>query len=216
VLKEIPTELIICDSCQAVYLICGLILHMRSFQPVTKSILAQLTSVVSPTNISTAKAERELRSHDMSHHEPSLSEVVVWPSSSQQTADVLRIAHENHIPVTPWGVGSSLEGNPIPLFGGILLSMEKMDSIVTVHEEDFQVTVQAGLCYKDLNEKLSRYGLFFAPDPGANATIGGMLANNAAGSRTVKYGATKDNVLAMEVALADGRLIKGFFRISWG
>lgn len=181
---------------------------MRDYNRVTDEILAQLTAVVSPANISTATAERELRSHDMSHHASSLAEVVVWPTTSQQTADVLRIAHGNHIPVTPWGVGSSLEGNPIPLFGGILLSMEKMDSIVTVHEEDFQVTVQTGLCYKDLNEKLSQYGLFFAPDPGANATIGGMLANNAAGSRTVKYGATKDNVLAMEVALADGRLIQ--------
>jgi D-lactate dehydrogenase (cytochrome) len=144
----------------------------------------------------------------MSHHPARMSEVVVWPVTAGQVADVLRIANDNRIPVTPWSAGSSLEGNPIPLFGGISLSMERMNRILAVHADDFQAIVQPGLGYKDLNESLANYGLFFAPDPGANASIGGMLANNAAGSRTVKYGATKDNVLAMEVALADGRLIR--------
>ncbi|MCA9908252.1 MAG: FAD-binding oxidoreductase, partial [Anaerolineae bacterium] len=89
----------------------------------------------------------------------------------------------------------------------ILMSFERMNKIVEVHADDFQVTVQPGIGHKDLNAELARYGLFFPPDPGANATVGGMLANNAAGIRTVKYGASKDNVLRMQVALADGRLI---------
>ena len=181
---------------------------MANFNPINEQILAQLTAVVTPANISTAKAERELRSHDMSQHAPHMSEAVIWPTNSQQVADVLRIANENQVPVTPWGAGSSLEGNPIPLFGGISLSMERMNQITAIYQEDFQVTVQPGIGYKDLNESLARFGLFFAPDPGANAQIGGMLANNAAGSRTVKYGATKDNVLSMEVVLADGRIIQ--------
>ena len=180
---------------------------MTQFNPVSEEVLARLTAVLGPDNISTAEAERQLRAQDMSQHEARLSEVVVWPSTSQQVADVLRIAHDNRIAVTPWGAGSSLEGNPIPLFGGILLSLERMNQIITLHADDFQVTVQPGIGYKDLNRALGPHGLFFAPDPGANASIGGMLANNAAGSRTVKYGATKDNILAMEVALADGRLI---------
>ncbi len=180
---------------------------MSHYKPVTEPILRALTAATGPDNLSTAMAERQLRAQDMSHHPARLSEVVVWPASAQQVADVLRIANEHGVPVTPWGAGSSLEGNPIPLFGGISLSMERMNNIEKIYENDFQVTVQAGLGYKDLNSELGRYGLFFAPDPGANASIGGMLANNAAGSRTVKYGATKDNVLAMEVALADGRLI---------
>jgi D-lactate dehydrogenase (cytochrome) len=83
-----------------------------------------------------------------------------------------------------------------------------MNKIIAVHADDFQVTVQPGLGYKDLNIQLARHGLFFAPDPGANASIGGMLANNAAGIRTVKYGATKDNVLRMQVVLADGRIVQ--------
>ena len=181
---------------------------MGQFKPVTESVLRELTAVTGPDNLSTAEAERQLRSRDMSHHPAYLSEVVIWPTTAEQVANVLRIANTHRIPVTPWGAGSSLEGNPIPLFGGICLAMERMNKIETIHENDFQVTVQPGIGYKDLNHELGRYGLFFAPDPGANASIGGMLANNAAGSRTVKYGATKDNVLAMEVALADGRLIQ--------
>ena len=181
---------------------------MPEFNPVSAEVLAALTAVVGQENLSTTEAERQLRAQDMSQHAARLSEVVIWPTSSQQVADVLRIAHENRIPVTPWGAGSSLEGNSIPLFGGITLSLERLNQIVTLHADDFQVTVQPGIGYKDLNHKLGADGLFFAPDPGANASIGGMLANNAAGSRTVKYGATKDNVLAMEVALADGRLIQ--------
>lgn len=178
-----------------------------AFNLVTSDILEQIAHIVGKDNLSTSQAERDLRSRDMSGHPAHLSEVVVWPTSAQQTADVLKIANEHRVPVTPWGVGTSLEGNPIPLYGGILLSTERMANIVKVHADDFQVTVQPGIGYKDLNDKLARHALFFPPDPGANATIGGMLANNAAGIRTVKYGASKDNVLRMQVALADGRLI---------
>ncbi|WP_420628385.1 FAD-binding oxidoreductase [Candidatus Leptofilum sp.] len=181
---------------------------MPHFNPVSNEVLAQLTAVLTPDQISTTEADRQQHAQDMSQHAPRLSEVVVWPTNSQQVADVLQIAHRHRIPVTPWGAGSSLEGNPIPLFGGITLSLARMNQIVALHADDFQVTVQPGLGYKDLNQQLGPHGLFFAPDPGANASIGGMLANNAAGSRTVKYGATKDNVLAMEVVLADGRILQ--------
>jgi D-lactate dehydrogenase (cytochrome) len=181
---------------------------MLAFTPVTANVLSELTALVGAENLSTAESERRLHAQDMSGHAPCLPEVVIWPQQSRQVAAVLRLAHERRIPVTPWGVGSSLEGNPIPLYGGILLSLARLNQVVALHADDFQVTVQPGLPYKDLNAYLAPHGLFFPPDPGANATIGGMLANNAAGIRTVKYGACKDNVLKMEVALADGRLIR--------
>lgn len=180
---------------------------MPTFNPVTPDIIKKLTAVLPPDHLSTAHIERELRSKDMSGHEPHLSEVVVWPTTSQQIEQIMQLANEAHIPVTPWGVGSSIEGNPIPLHGGILLSTERMAQIIDVHADDFQVTVQPGIGHVDLNKQLAQHGLFFPPDPGANATIGGMLANNAAGIRTVKYGASKDNVVAMDVVLADGRLL---------
>ena len=180
---------------------------MHAFNPVTSAIVERLHAIVGAENVSTAEADRKLHSQDMSHFAPRLSEVVVWPTTAAQVAAVLRLANDARVPVTPWGVGTSLEGHPIPWFGGISLSTARMARLVAVHADDFQVTVQPGLGYKDLNQQLAAYGLFFPPDPGANATIGGMLANNAAGIRTVKYGETKDNVLRMEVALADGRLL---------
>ncbi len=179
----------------------------ETFAPVTAAIIEQLTQIVSADNVSTARADIDLHARDQSQHPAHPADVVVWPMSGQQVADILKVANEARIPVTPWGVGTGLEGNSIPMHGGILMSLERMNQIVEVHADDFQVTVQPGIGHKDLNEKLARYGLFFPPDPGANATVGGMLANNAAGIRTVKYGASKDNVLRMEVALADGRLI---------
>ncbi len=96
----------------------------------------------------------------------------------------------------------------MPIEGGIVLDLSRMNQILELHAADFQVTVQAGLRYKDMNEQLARHGLFFPPDPGANASVGGMLANNAAGIRTVRYGAIRDNVLALEAVLAGGEVIR--------
>ncbi len=177
------------------------------YNPVIPELIAELHSIVGEGNLSTRQADLDLHAKDQSHHAAHVAEVVVWPGTAEQVAAVLKIANRERLPVTPWGVGTSLEGNPIPIHGGILLAFTRMTNIVEVHADDFQVTVQPGIGHKDLNEHLTRYGLFFPPDPGANATIGGMLANNAAGIRTVKYGASKDNVLRMQVALADGRLI---------
>ena len=179
-----------------------------TFSPVTADIIAALTGIFGADSVSTAQADLDLHARDQSYHAGRSGEVIVWPQTAEQVAAALALANAHRIPVTPWGVGTSLEGNPIPLYGGVLMSFERMNRVIAVHADDFQVTVQPGVCHKDLNEQLARYGLFFAPDPGANATVGGMLANNAAGIRTVKYGASKDNVLAMQVALADGRLIR--------
>ncbi|MDX2141546.1 MAG: FAD-binding oxidoreductase [Chloroflexota bacterium] len=180
---------------------------MSHYQSVDADIIARLQNILGSEAVSIAQADIDLHARDQSYHAAHAAEVVIFPTAAQQVADVLKLAHERCIPVTAWGVGTGLEGNAIPLYGGILMSFERMNRIVEVHADDFQVTVQPGIGHKDLNAELARYGLFFPPDPGANATVGGMLANNAAGIRTVRYGASKDNVLRMQVALADGRLI---------
>ncbi|GMR11520.1 MAG: FAD-binding oxidoreductase [Anaerolineae bacterium] len=170
--------------------------------------LAHLASVVGDENLSTVPADLDQHARDQSFHEARRPAAVVWPGSTQEVSQVLRYADQQRIPVTPWGAGTSLEGNPIPLYGGLSLDMRRMNSILKVRPEDFQVEVQPGMLYKDMNASLARHGLFFAPDPGANASIGGMVANNAAGTRTLRYGTTKDNVLRLEVVLASGEVLR--------
>ena len=137
-----------------------------------------------------------------------MPEVVLWPHSTEEVSRIVRYAFEKGIPVTPWGAGTSLEGNPIPVKGGIVLDFQEMNKTLAVRPEDFQVDVQAGVIYKELNKDLGRLGLFFPPDPGAAATIGGMVANNSSGIRTVKYGATKDCVMRLVVVMPNGDVLK--------
>ena len=170
--------------------------------------LQALQMIVGEANVSVAEVDREQHAKDQSDLSPQLPDVVVWPQSVVEVSAILKYAHAEKIPVTAWGAGTSLEGNPVALYGGISLDMRRMDKILQVYELDFQVTVEPGVLYMDMNKQLAAYGLFFAPDPGANASVGGMLANNAAGIRTVKYGATRDNVLALEVVLANGEVIR--------
>lgn len=167
-----------------------------------------LESIAGPARVSQTQADRAQHARDQSSFPERLPQLVVWPQTTAEVSAILRHAHEVRLPVTAWGAGTSLEGNPIPVCGGIVLDFRQMNRILAIHEHDFQVTVQPGVLYKDMNQTLARAGLFFAPDPGANASIGGMVANNAAGIRTVKYGATRDNVLALEVVLAGGEVIR--------
>jgi D-lactate dehydrogenase (cytochrome) len=167
-----------------------------------------LSGIVGAANCSARAPDREQHARDASHHAAHTPDLVVWPNNAEEVARILAYANAHGLPVTPWGTGTGLEGGAIPQHGGISLSLARMDAILAVHADDLQVTAQPGLPHQDLNRQLARYGLFFPPDPGANASIGGMLATNAAGIRTVRYGATKDNVLAIQVALADGRLLR--------
>ncbi|MBK8431889.1 MAG: FAD-binding protein [Chloroflexi bacterium] len=157
---------------------------------------------------SLTEADRQLHAQDQSSHAAHLPDAVVWPVTTAEVSAILRWASDQRVPVVGWGAGSSLEGNPIPVQGGLVVDFGRMNGMTAVYDQDFQVVVQPGILYKDMNKSLAQYGLFFAPDPGANASIGGMIANNAAGSRTVKYGATRDNVLALEVVLASGEIIR--------
>lgn len=177
-------------------------------QNLTPANLEFLASIVGEAHISVREADLDQHASDESFHKARRPAAVLWPGSVEDVSAILEYANLERIPVTPWGAGTSLEGNPIPLHGGIVLNMSRMDKILEVHPDDFQVDVQAGVLYKDMNAVLGKQGLFFAPDPGANASIGGMIANNAAGTRTLRYGATKENVLRLEVVLASGAIIR--------
>ena len=169
-----------------------------------------LSALLSPDRVSSKFADLECASHDESSCSPALPDVVVWPLTTDEVSHVVRYAHAHNIPLTARGAGSSLEGNPIPVRGGIVLDLSRMDKILTVHTEDLQVTIQPGIVYNHLNEQLKPYGLFFPPSPGGSsdvATVGGMVANNASGIYSVKYGGTRDHVKAATVVTGTGEVL---------
>jgi len=168
---------------------------------------SELKAILDERRVSSGESVRHLHSHDESFHAPSLPDVVVWPHTTEEASRLVRWAKGKRVPVTAWGAGTSLEGNPIPVQGGMVMDFNEMNRIIAVRPEDFQADVQAGVIYKELNKRLARDGLFFPPDPGAAATIGGMIGNNASGIRSVRYGATKDYVMRLTVVLPDGEVI---------
>ncbi len=177
------------------------------FNKIEERHIIDITSIVGSERISTGISNLELHSKDQSQHPPSLPEAVVWPIGRAEVSEILKYANSNLLPVTGWGSGSSLEGNPIPLFNGLVLDFSLMNRVIEIKESDFQADLEPGVVYQDLNEKLRHKGLFFPPDPGARATIGGMIANNASGIRTVRYGSTRANILRLKVVLADGEIL---------
>jgi D-lactate dehydrogenase (cytochrome) len=169
--------------------------------------LKSLSSLVESDRFSTGQSNRELHLHDISSHEGALPACVVWPTTTEEVTAILAFCYQEEIPVTPWGAGTSTEGNPVPSRGGLVMDFTKMDKILAIRPEDLQADVQPGVLRKTLNRAAGRHGLFFPPDPGADATIGGMIANNASGIQTVKYGATKDYVMKLRIVLPTGKII---------
>jgi D-lactate dehydrogenase (cytochrome) len=184
------------------------------FNPLSDVQLKELESMVSADRFSTGSSILDLHARDQSAHSACRPEAVIWPQTAAEVAAILKYANRQRVPLTGWGAGSSLEGNPIPVCRGIVLDFSRMNRILAIREEDFQADVQPGVVYQDLNEKLRHSGLFFPPDPGARATVGGMIANNASGTRTVLYGSTRDYVMRLVVALADGELLEMGTRAS--
>lgn len=170
--------------------------------------LSELKGILDDRRVSAGESVLALHSHDESFHTASLPDVVVWPRTTEEVSLLVQWACRNQIPVTAWGAGTSLEGNPIPVRGGMVIDFGEMNQILAIRAEDFQADVQAGVIYKELNRALACEGLFFPPDPGAAATIGGMIGNNASGIRSVRYGATKDYVMRLTAVLPGGTVIR--------
>jgi len=176
---------------------------------VAQDLRSQLLRVI-PDERRVTDGESALDQHaaDLSYHEPRRPDVVVYPESTAEVAAVLELADRTETPVVPFGAGTSLEGHVIPLRGGISLDLTRMSSIIALRPDDLTATVQPGVTRSQLEAAAGPHGLWFPVDPGADATLGGMAATNASGTTTVRYGGMRAHVLALEVVLAGGRVIR--------
>src|SRR5215475_12233897 len=142
--------------------------NVETYNKVTNHDVTELIALLDAERVSLREADLNLHARDQSFHKAHPPEVVVWPVSAEEVSRVLKFANAARIAVTAWGAGTSLEGNPLAIYGGIVMDLSRMDKIIEVRTEDFQVDVQPGVTRIELNKALARHGLFFPPDPGAN------------------------------------------------
>ena len=150
-----------------------------------------------------------LRQHgsNEAHFDVVLPDAVVFARSTQDVVDLVNLCVAADVPIVPFGAGTSIEGNAVPVRGGVSVNLGEMNQIVAVNTDDFDCTVQAGCRREQLNEHLRDTGLFFPIDPGANATIGGMASTRASGTNAVRYGTMREAVLSLKVVTPDGKVI---------
>lgn len=158
--------------------------------------------------LSTSQAMREHHGRDESSYDPMLPDAVVFAQSADEVAAAVAMCNEHRFPVIAYGTGTSLEGHILAIQGGLSIDLSQMNKVVAVNSEDLTVTVQPGVTRKQLNAEIKDTGLFFPIDPGADASIGGMSATRASGTNAVRYGTMRENVLALTVVTAEGKIIK--------
>ena len=185
---------------------------MDRFGRVTGETLAKLRDVVGEENVVTEKDRLIDYSHDEMAKDTAIShypDVVVKPGSTEEVSEIMSIANDSGVPVTPRGAGTGLSGGAVPVLGGIVLSLERLNRILEIDEENLMMVVEAGVSFMDVYEALERTDLFFPPHPGdESAQIGGAVACNAGGARCVKYGVMRNYVMGAKVVLSNGDIVE--------
>ena len=172
----------------------------------TSSAVAALTAAFG-NRVVTSQAVRQQHGNTVTWIPNQPPDAVVYPQSTEDVQQIVRICAEHNMPIIPFGVGSSLEGHVNAPLGGVSVDFRDMNKLLKVHSEDLDCVVQPGITRKTLNEQLRDSGLFFPIDPGADASLGGMAATRASGTNAVRYGTMKDNVISLKVVLANGEVI---------
>lgn len=174
-----------------------------------QNVINRIESIVGKEGYTTNVAELYTYGFDASifHNTP---DMVIQPRTTEQVSEIMKIANAELIPVVPRGAGTGLCGSAVPIKGGIVMDMSRMNKVLHVSVGDLWVDVEAGCIYNALNDELAKYGFFFPCSPGSAeaAEIGGMVATNASGMRAVKYGATRDFVLGLTFVKADGEIVR--------
>jgi D-lactate dehydrogenase (cytochrome) len=176
-------------------------------KPLAPILLEQLKALFGE-RFSTTDAVRDHHGRDESPYAPLPPDAVVFVRTTDEVAEVVRLAADHRVPVIPYGVGTSLEGHLLALEGGISIDLSQMNAVLAVNPEDLTVTVQAGVTRKQLNNEIKDSGLFFPIDPGADATIGGMAATRASGTNAVRYGTMRENVIVLTVVTGEGKVLR--------
>ncbi len=171
-------------------------------------LLDALTALLGSERVQTGDDVRRQHGSDESFHPPAPPDAVVFPRTNDEALAIVRACREHQTPIIPFGAGTSLEGHVMALRGGICVDMREMNRVLRLSIDDLDVTVQAGVTRRQLEDKLLPEGVFFPVDPGADATIGGMVATGASGTMTVRYGAMRENVLSLVVVTPGGELVR--------
>ena len=158
--------------------------------------------------LSRSAPDRDLHGRSESHFPPMPPDAVAYVESTEEVQQVMRICAKHDCPVIGWGTGTSLEGHTSAPRGGVTVDFSNMSQVLQINPDDMDALVQPGLTREALDLELRHSGLFFSVDPGANASIGGMTATRASGTTTLRYGTMRDNVIGLQVVLADGRVIR--------
>jgi len=176
-------------------------------KPNRSAVIEELKTLLGD-RLSTGQSVREIHGRDEAYTTPALPDAVAYPESTAEVSAIMKICSAHACPVVPFGIGTSLEGHVVPVHGGISVDTSRMKKIIEVHDQDLDAVVQPGVTRGQLNEDLRATGLMFTVDPGADATMGGMAATRASGTNAVRYGTMRDNVMALEVVLPDGQIIR--------
>jgi|TARA_B110000977_G_scaffold76822_1_gene103639 D-lactate dehydrogenase (cytochrome) len=158
--------------------------------------------------LSVSKSDLDAHGQSETHFDAIPPDAVAYPRSASEVSAIVKICANHRCPVIGYGAGTSLEGHTLAVQGGVTVDFRNMADVVQINNEDMTVRVRPGITREDLNTQLRATGLFFPVDPGANASIGGMASTRASGTTAVRYGTMRDNVLALEVVMADGRIVR--------
>ena len=176
-------------------------------EAIDKSLLNALRQLLGD-RLSTSTAVCDQHGRDESYHAPHSPDAVAYAHTTEEVSSIVRLCSRHKTPVIAFGAGTSLEGHVAALAGGVCIDLSQMNRILRINAEDLDAVVEAGVTRKQLNQYLHDTGLFFPIDPGADASLGGMAATRASGTNAVRYGTMRENVLALTVVLADGRVIR--------